>query len=144
MNIAFYVESIQGKEGNSEIFDMLNDSLESKEISNGSVFYDNIEYNPVEPKFGMFNATDLWFFTGSLITTSWETYLSTKNVINKFTHQFLFTKNSKVNVFCLNEIADNVRIITTNKEDSDYVKRVTGKPSAMIDQLNIKSLKEVL
>lgn len=143
MNLGFYVDSLTGNGNNLEIFNFLNKAINNSEIDNGSIYYDNIDFNPVSPKFGIFNSTDLWFFTGKLITTSWETYKSASKIVNKFKSKFLYTKSSSVSVFGLTEIAAKEEILVLNEEDQKYLKRVTGK-SPLLIELDTNSLQGVL
>jgi len=144
MNLGFYIDSLKENEDSKQLFEMLNTAVETTQIESGSIFYDNVDYHSTIPKFGIFNSTDLWFFTGKLVTTSWETYKTASNIINKFTSCFLYSGVSDVTVFALNEIINSCKVIVTKEEDRQYVKRITGKDAVLVDGLTIDKLKEVL
>ena len=81
MNIALQVDSIAEKE---DVFNLLNSWKDEGQVDNVSLFYEDIGPCAVNPKFGVFNATDLWHFTGYLIVTSLDGVSKVLNTINKF------------------------------------------------------------
>ena len=101
MNVAFYISQINQDKKTVEIFNGLNADLESGSIDNGSVFYKEIGQSAVEPKFGMFNSTDIWHFTGTLVATSMETFLDAIKAVNKYSLAYLFYGDNNHDVFAL-------------------------------------------
>ena len=141
MNLAFYVHST-GKQ-NSEVFEALNKAVEDKDVTDASIFYNDIDHNPVKPKFGMFNATDIWTFTGVLVATTLENTLRALSVVNKFKLMYLYNKDDN-NLIGLLHASNNVSVITKNEEDSKEVYRLTGKTAPVIPNLSVKKILEVL
>ena len=84
MNIGFYVDSVAATPQNGIIFEVLNEAVENNDVTDASLFYNDIDYNPIKPQFGMFNSTDLWSFTGLLIATSLDNVIKSARVFNKF------------------------------------------------------------
>ena len=140
MNLAFYVNST-GKQ-NSEVFEALNKAVEDKDITDASIFYNDIDYNPVKPKFGMFNSTDIWTFTGVLVATTLENTLRALSVVNKFKLMYLYNKDDN-NLIGLLHASNHVSVITKNEEDSKEVYRLTGKIAPVIPNLSVKKILEV-
>ena len=142
MNLGFYIDS--PSESNAvELYQTMNRWVENNDISNGSVFYNDIGHNPILPKFGVFNSTDIWQFTGNLIVTSYSAASSIGNVINKFKPMFLFTKQQQTNIMQIIHIFNTLPFAVSNQEDFDYIKRIVGKEPKMIDSLSLENIKEV-
>ena len=142
MNVGFYVDSVGATPENGEIFDALNQAVDNHEVSDASVFYNDIDYNPVKPKFGLFNATDLWSFTGLLIATSLENVIRASKVVNKFKMLYLYNKGNK-NLLMLLDICQSVPIVTTSPEDSKEIYRLTGKKPITVPKLSVNELLKV-
>jgi len=143
MNLGFYVNSTAPSEQNNEIFNMLNAAMENNELVDASVFYNDIDYNPVKLNFGLFNATELWSFTGVLICDTLENAYKATNIINKFKPLYIYNKLEK-NILRLLDISDKVKILARTKEDADEMYRVTGKKPHLINKLSPQSITEVL
>jgi hypothetical protein len=137
-NVGFFIPKIDGSDLNVEIFENLNEALTSKEIAEAVVFYNDVEHNPVTPKFGMFNSTDIWFFTGTLISTSLDTCELSRSAVNKFKLYHLYNAGEKNLVGALH-ISQHVEFITTSPEDSKELYRITGK-KPVLEVSGIKNL----
>ena len=143
MNLGFYVKT-QGAEGiNGKIYHALNKGIEGGDLDDASVFYDNIEHNSTQMKFGMFNSTDIWFFTGELISTSLETTYHALKATNKFNLSYLYNKD-EVDVLRLAGIANSVNVISDTEESGDYFYRVTGVKPKILKDFSVKGFSEVL
>ena len=70
MNLGIYVDTIQKSPETFCIIDQLNKGMESGRLDDASLFFDAVGFNDLPMKFGMFNATAMWAFTGTLLTTS--------------------------------------------------------------------------
>ena len=99
-----------------------------------SLFYDEIGFNPIQCDFGFFNSSNIWNFTGTLITTSVETTKRAMNIVNKFVPKFLYT-GKKENVFELMELCQNVEVFVKNEEHKKEVQRITGKTPTVISHI---------
>jgi hypothetical protein len=144
MNIAFYINQINQEEKTVELFNRMNDDIESGAIDNGSVFYKEIGHNAVEPKFGMFNSTDIWHYTGTLIATSMETFLDALKAVNKYTLAYLFYGDQKHDVFSLIGMSRTTKILTTTEEDQKEVYRLTGLKPVLLENVNPSTIQKAL
>ena len=127
MNIGFYVNTLKGEPETIDLYQSLNRLTENDEVSDVSLFYNAADFNPEQPKFGLFNSTDIWCFTGALIATSLSNAITANNVINKFKLYYLYDKNDK-DVFQLISLPKTVPILAKTEEDAKYIFRVSGKP----------------
>jgi len=144
MNVAFYIDQINQQERTVEIFNALNVDVESGAIDNGSVFYKEIGPSLVEPKFGMFNSTDIWHFTGTLIATSMETFLDAIKAVNKYTLAYLFYGDSIYDVFSLIGMSRTTKILTTTEEDQKEVYRLTGLKPILLESISPSAIHKVI
>lgn len=144
MNIAFYINQINQDEKTVEIFNALNTDIESGAIDNGSVFYKEIGPSTVEPKFGMFNSTDIWHFTGTLIATSMETFLDAIKAVNKYTLAYLFYGDNKHDVFSLIGMSRTTKILTTTEEDQREVYRLTGLKPILLESVSPSAVQRAI
>jgi len=144
MDVAFYVNQISNDEKMTDLFNRMNSDVESGAIDNGSIFYKNIGPSPVEPKFGMFNSTDIWHYTGTLIATSMDTFLDAFKAVNKYTLAYLFYKDSKYDVFSLIGMSRTTKILTTTEEDQKEVYRLTGLKPILLDNVNPSTIQKAL
>ena len=125
MNAAFYVDTLSESEQNQSIFALLNTLVETNAVKDASLFYNKIDFNSVPPKFGMFNATELWGFNGVLISTTAKNALSASSTVNDIQNYYLFNR-ADINIFELIRVSQQMTILVSNPEDQAYVKRVTG------------------
>ena len=144
MNIAFYINQINQDEKTVEIFNGLNADIESGAIDNGSVFYKEIGPSTVEPKFGMFNSTDIWHFTGTLIATSMETFLDAIKAVNKYTLAYLFYGDNKHDVFSLIGMSKATKILTTTEKDQQEVYRLTGLKPILLESVTPSAVQRAI
>ena len=143
MNLGFYVDSQQQTETTNKIYNTLNTFVESKKVDNVSLFYNDIDFNPIQPKFGCFNSTDIWYFTGNLVITAIKNALAIGKVINKFKPFFLYDseKGSPLEMIA---ISAKMPILVTNEEDAKYIKRSTGANATILPDGNVENIVEVL
>jgi len=66
-----------------------------------------------------------------------------ENVINKFKAAFLYTKQQQKNIMQIIHIFNTLPFIVSNKEDYDYIKRITGKEPTMMESMDLDKIKEV-
>lgn len=128
--IAFYVDSLAESELNTKIFNFLNQATNNPNINDVSLFYNNINFNSNIAKFGIFNSTDLWNYTGLLVATTVDNVNFAKKIANKFKLVYLFTKQ-KFNIHLMDIIKD-VEVIVSSEEDQKEFFRLTGKSSKLI------------
>lgn len=143
MNLGFYIDSQQQSETVNKIYNTLNSLVESNKVDNASLFYNDIDFNSVIPKFGCFNSTDVWHFTGNLIISTIKNALSLDKVINKFKPFFLYDgeKNSALELIA---ISSQMPIIAQTQEDVEYIKRVTGSEARLLKDNNLENVLGVI
>ncbi len=143
MNLGFYIDSQAQSETTNSVYNTLNNLVEGNKVDNGTLFYNDVDFNPIIPKFGCFNSTDVWFFTGNLIVTTIKNALSLSKVINKFKPVFLYDgeKNSALELIA---ITKRMPIITKSQKEAQYIKRVTGVEPRIIPEEKIENVLEVL
>ena len=144
MNIAYYINQINQEEKTTKLFNKMNEDLENGAIDNGSVFYKEVGPSEVQPKFGMFNSTEIWHFTGTLIATSMETFLDAIKAINKYSLAYLFYGDVKHDVFALIGISKNTKILTTTEDDQKEVYRLTGKKPILLEDVSPSKIQKAL
>jgi hypothetical protein len=139
MNIAFYANDMNSDKS-EQIFNCLNETLKNEQISDASLFFNNP--GPINQKtdFGIFNATELWAYTGVLINTTIQCALYSLGVVNKFKPAYLFSKDR--DIMGLINIINKMPVLVTNKEDEQEVYRLTGKKPKLVE-LKAESLIEV-
>lgn len=139
MNIAFYVDSLAENEQTKQIYKCLNDAIKEQKVSDASVFYNTPAFNLDAAKFGLFNSTELWSFTGLLVNTTIQGAIYSLNVVNKFKPVYLFKKDR--DVMGLIHLASKMPILVTNGQDEQEVYRLTGKRPKLLN-LDAESLIE--
>ena len=143
MNIGFYIHSADSTEESIEIYEALNKAIENNDVTDASVFFNNVNFNPVTPKFGIFNATDLWSFTGILVANTLENIMRASKIVNKFKLLYLHNDKEK-DLFALLGIVNRIPILVKNEIDSSEIYRLTGKKPEIIPNLSIKKILEVI
>lgn len=133
MNLAFYINSLGKNELNEKVFECLNSAVTNDKITDVSLFYNNIDHNPYEAKFGQFNATDLWNYTGLLVVTTIKNVAFAIKVVNKIKLAFLFDGNNYDDLFSLISVSNTVPVFCLNKKDQNEVYRLTGKTPRLIE-----------
>jgi hypothetical protein len=129
MNLGIYVDTVVDNELLGPISLMLNEGLQSKVLSDASIFYDGIGHNPYPVVCGMFNSTDIWNFDGNLITLSRTTSTKALNTVNNFSLFYYYGWENTKNTIDLLKLAydDNVNIICRDEEGKKELNRLTGK-----------------
>lgn len=138
MNIGIYVDNIGNQEQMKNLHDFVNMIVLKNNIEDVSIFYDNVGYNQFNIKCGFFNATDLWHFNGTLITTSIETTKNALNIVNKIDIIYLYNKKDRVNIFDLLSIAKNndIKIICYDEDSHRELHRLTNESAYGVADLN--------
>ena len=139
MNIGFYIDSLKGEPETIALYKGLNRLADSGEVDDISLFYNQVEFNPEQPKFGLFNAAEAWCFTGTLIANSLRNAKMAANMINKFKLFYLYNKEDK-DVFDLISLPDHVPVLANTKEEAEYIHRVSGKPVISV----VTSVEEII
>lgn len=143
MNLGFYIDNIDGDERNVEIYNALNDAVDNKQVTDACVFFNNANHNPVHTRFGVFNGTDIWHFTGQLIATSISNVQKALKSVNKFSLSYLYDPSEK-NVFGLLELVGKVNVIARNEEEGKEFYRLTGHRPQVLSSFSVKNILQVL
>ena len=141
MNIAFYVDSVAENDKMKKIYECLNTAIKDEKVSDASLFYNTPAYNLDQARFGMFNSTELWAFTGLLINTTIPGAIYSLNITNKFKPTYLFNKDR--DVMGLIHLSSKMPILVANEEDEQEVYRLTGKKPTLVN-LDAESLMGIL
>ena len=141
MNIAFYVDVLNDCEQNTQIVECLNTAIQNNEVSDASLFYNNVAPNRYKTKFGFFNSTELWNFTGLLISTTTNNTLFADKVVNRFKLAFLYRPEGLIGLL---EVANKYDVLVLNQDDYDEVYRKTGKYPKLLSELSVKEITGVL
>ena len=80
MNLGFFVPTSAGTPQNTKIYNFLNKSV--ADLTSASVFFNDTGFNPVAPKFGMFDSADMWSFNGNLICTTIDNLRRAVSTVN--------------------------------------------------------------
>ena len=148
MNLGFYVHSTSDTPLNKDIYQLLNNAVEEGVVKDASLFYNNIDYNPSDKKFGTFNSTDLWSFNGTLVVTNLDSLPMASNVVNKIKLIYLYTQSQfqKGNIAHLMEllnISDKISIIAKNEDDKKEFYRLTKRSISALDQFSAEEILKV-
>lgn len=144
MRLGFYLDTCGGTPRNTEIYNFLNSNV--GKLEDAAVFFENVDFNPVQTKFGMFDAADLWGFRGNLVCTSINSLRSAVDVKNDLKLAYLFD-SSQVNERTIIELMriamSNIKVLVTDERDRAEFKRLTGVEPKSLDGLNLEKLEGV-
>jgi hypothetical protein len=143
MNLGFYVDDCGGSPRNETIYNFLNSNIAN--LDDASVFFNNVNFNPITPRFGLFDATEIWHFTGNLICTTLENFVKANAVANKFKPCYLFDTSDKTqgNLFNLIKVAKSgAKVLVDNPISEKEFYRVTGVRPKKID-FSVDNFKEI-
>jgi len=142
-SIAFYIENQNSQPDNTLVYQALNQAVEEGYVTDANLFYNNIDYNPTHCKFGIFNSSDIWHYTGNLVTTSLENLVTAASSVNKFKLCYLFDSKQNNNLLSLLGSIKYPTIATDEDSSKEYY-RLTGNKPVLIEDLNVKKILEVL
>ena len=143
MNLGFYVNNTSDTPLNAEIYDLLNKAVEENEVSDATLFYNEIDFNPREKKFGTFNSTDLWSFSGALVVTTLDALLMSSRVVNDIDLIYLYTNDVKNNLMHLLDITKGDTVVTRSTEEQDNFYRLTGRETILLEEFTAPEILKV-
>jgi hypothetical protein len=126
MNIAFYINELNLQEENLKIYECLNKAVDSKLFTDVCLFVNNINFMDKPTKFGIFNSTEIWNYTGALVTVDMVNTAFTSRVVNRFKNYYCYFKG-KEHAFQVISAANNKPVFVTSEEDQKELYRITGK-----------------
>ena len=132
MNLGFYVHSTAGTELNNSIYEFLNSNVDG--LRDRNLFYNVVDFNPVNAEFGLYNSTEIWTFRGTLVVTDLHNLAYVRNVTNKI--DIIYLHCSNVKPLELLVYANNVRTFSLGGELAAEYKRMTGNDSVRVDNIN--------
>lgn len=141
MNIGFYIHTTADTPLNKEIYELLNNAIDNNEVEDASLFYNEVDFNPNKKKFGSFNSTDLWSFSGTLITTSLNNLILATKVINDIKLSYLYSDEK--NLMLLIGATQDVPVITRSEEEQKEVYRLTGNKPHLVKTFNASEILKV-
>jgi hypothetical protein len=101
-----------------------------------SLFFDDIGFCPFPIYCGSFSSTELWSFSGTLITTSNATSLVASKTVNSIDVYYILDLEKENNVLSLFEIQDKVKFVVKSEQDAKKLYRLTGtKPLTVIETI---------
>lgn len=129
MNFGIFIDNVGDHEVSAAAFKTANYASSSPSYGDVSLFYQDIGKKPEKTNFGMFNSTDLWYFSGSLVVTFLDGLKFAVNTVNKKDVYYYFGLEEKNDLFgLLSALSDsNVRVIANSVENAEYIKRKTGR-----------------
>lgn len=146
MNLGIYIDNLNNTDQLRCAGECIKNGLRNKQLSDASIFYDEIAYNPFDIPCGFFNSTDLWNFSGSLVTTSIDSTITSLKIINNFDIYYYYGWEDikQINIFALIELVQRKKIpvICKNEESYNNLYRLTnvkplGISSDFSDIINI-------
>jgi len=153
MNLGIYfrqassAESVIAGDKDKKLIEDLNQKLSDGTLNDAAIFYDSIGPIATVPNFGLFNSTDIWAFTGSLITTCSQTTMTCKNIVNKFKHYYYYNPLQEKDALQVIQAVsnDDVKVICASKEDAKELVRITGvEPEAVVEGFELEKIIEVV
>lgn len=131
MNLGVYIPSLGPSQDITDLFNTLNEYVEQGTFDDISLFYDDVNFCPVDAKFGLFNAADLWNFTGTLLCYSLDIVPKLKNTINNF--EVVIVDTGSRNILSILKAMEEYPLVATSESHAKYLKRVTGKDVRVSD-----------
>ena len=147
MNLGVYIDILGDNEEFHSAVKTINDGVKSGDLSDASIFYDSASNISVKAECGLFNSTDLWNFTGTLVTTGLDPTQNALDMVNKFDVVYYYGwQTTQANTIALLGIATNpkVKVICRNEQDSKTFKRLTGLEAKVVTDFNLKELLQVI
>lgn len=144
MNIGIYLNSLANHEQLKDVCTSLNTAIDDGIVKDASIFYDNVAYNPFSVKCGIFNASDLWNFSGKLITTSLSSTLTATKIVNNIELIYYYGWDNKVNpLHLLHVLGHNLKSACRNEEFQMDMYRKTGLKTQIVSPTFIDLIKNI-
>lgn len=128
MNVGVYVSSLGNNDLLKSASDGVNKVILENLVDDACIFYDNVGYMPFEFNCGMFNSSDLWNFSGKLITTSLSTAISSLRIVNNIDIYYYYGwDDSQLNTLSIIQLLKSgVRFIALSDTFAKDFYRKTG------------------
>lgn len=139
MNLGIYINNLSDTQQLKGISETVNECVNKKLFDDCSIFFDNIGFNPFKIQCGMFNSTDLWNFSGKLITTSFQSTISALKIVNNIDIYYYYGLENKVNTLSLMSLLSQgvIPLAKTETNKLDMYRKTGVKPEVCSDFMSI-------
>lgn len=143
MNIGMYVSSLSNEEQINLSIDTIEMGFNNKSVDDATIFYDSAGFSPFIFPCGAFNSTELWNFSGKLITFSLDCVRSSLRIVNNIELYYCYGWEQAVSPLNLIDVcSNNIKIFTKTNKDTYELYRLTGLNA--IDSLENSSLLKLM
>ena len=145
MNLGFFVETNAGTPENTSIYNFLNSAIENNELTDATVFFNDVGFNPVATKFGMLDGADMWSFSGNLVCTSIENLRRASSIVNDIKTAYLFSSKESIETHIYDFVAVSklFKVIVNNIVDQNTFYRLTGVKPNLIEEWSVPEIEGV-
>lgn len=141
MNLGIYVKSMTEEKTLKMCIEEIENGMEENKINDASIFYDAIGFSSLYFPCGVFNSTDIWNFSGKIVTFSIDCLTTLNNIVNNFDVYYCFGFEENENVLRLISTTSNTKIIAKTKEDFNEYYRLTGHtPIGSLEDNNLLNI----
>ncbi len=126
MKLSFYIHRTDASPENVHIYKSLNKLVDSGKSIDTNLFFNDVGYNPIPPKFGMFNGSNIWNYDGILVCTTVQNVATALRAVNKFKTVFLYDKEQSKDIWHVLDIASKVPVVVMDEDNRQEYYRLTG------------------
>jgi hypothetical protein len=128
INLGIYIPSVGDKELLNHCLAEVRRGKNNELINDASIFYDNAGPIDFPVECGLFNAVDLWYFSGKLLVLSTECAIKALNIVNNIDMYLGYGWGKRDILSTLNIISKhNIKTICRSQDILNDFYRVTGK-----------------
>tara|TARA_B110000503_G_C6953058_1_gene331834 strand:- start:236 stop:682 length:447 start_codon:yes stop_codon:yes gene_type:complete len=139
INLGIYIKDLSNTQLLHAVQSEIAKAKSDGDISDASIFFDDIGPIDIKIDAGIFNSTDLWHFNGHLITTCLETLLKSITIVNNMHLYYCFDTRSNYDTLIMLRtiIKDNISTIAFDNDSAMNFYRLTGKkPISICDKFS--------
>lgn len=127
MNIGMYVNSLSNENQVGLSIEAIELGFNNNTIDDATIFYDSIGFSPFIFPCGAFNSTELWNFSGKLVTFSLDCVRSSLKIVNNIDLYYCYGWENKVSTLNLIDVcSNNIKLFTKTNNDMRELYRLTG------------------
>jgi hypothetical protein len=135
MNLGIYLSSISDQDQIKDISECINNGLKTGLLKDASVFFDNISHNEYPINCGVFNSSELWNFSGTLVTTSLSTTISALRIVNNIDLYYYYGWETGISPLSLIYMAkQKIKIACRSPESEKDFYRKTGSYPLIVSE----------
>lgn len=145
MNFGIYIPDMGNSAVVSQCVSVLEKGTSSGIIKNASIFFDNMGPINEHLSFGIFNATDIWNFNGTLFALTPDCAIKASNTVNNIHMCFGFGWENQTNLFAILDLVHNKKLKAIAKTEllSKEFYRITGHEAAIASE-NLENILELM